>query len=151
MKNKHFNPAQRNQGSKESKQKTVLRRGALIRIAKESGAIDRMNELLSAAYLLRSYATSLENECDEIMQSCDLRVGLLKQLAVRNDSIFQAYTDEFNKCITDEQKRLALCEDYEKFEEVFLAFSKIEKKWEPKQIPEEVMREILNDKSHEKV
>lgn len=149
MKNKHFNPTQRNQGSKESKQRTTIRRGALVRIAKETGAIDRMNELLSAAYLLRSYATSLENECDEIMQNCDLRIGLLKQLAVRNDSIFQAYTDEFNKCITDGQKRLALCEDFEKFEEVFLDFSKIEKQWEPKQVSEQRMKEILNIESHE--
>lgn len=55
----------------------------LIEAAKKDGTFDRINQLLSLAYLIRNKAYALTEEADDLLRSHGLLIGRTKQLSSR--------------------------------------------------------------------
>lgn len=106
----------------------------LIEIAKQSGAITRMNQLLSAIQILNAQANSLAGECSDILQEYGLNLGRIKQLHNNFIRASDNYFHEFASCIFDEEQKMNMFQDMDSFSDVFYQWSGLQKKWEPNQI-----------------
>ena len=106
----------------------------LIKNAIANGSIERLNILLSAAHILSCTANQYAEEAADLMAKNGLLLGRLKQL--HNNLIKSAdmYFREFAGMVFNDEKKMAMFQDMDSFEEVFRNWAKIEREWKPRQI-----------------
>ena len=116
-----------------------------IKRAIANGSVERLNVLLSAAHILNCAANQYVEEAADLMAENGLLLGRLKQL--HNNFIKSAdmYFREFAGMVFNDEKKMAMFQDMDGFDEVFRAWAKIEKDWEPKQIEDYEQEEIPNE------
>ena len=102
---------------------------AAIERAKELGVVDRMNVLLSAAYLLNSEASLMTARVETLLARHGLLLGRLKQLTNHLNQSFDRYCREFADLILTEDSRNGYMEDISEFDDFFLAYTSIPKEW----------------------
>lgn len=100
---------------------------ALIENAKKDGSIDRMNQLLSAAYLLNTEASNLIGEAEDILREHGLMMGELKQLQNNFTKAADRYFAEFST-LSEKDKVMDYFLDYEAFDNWFRKWSHTERK-----------------------
>lgn len=119
-----------------------------IKRAIANGSVERLNILLSAAHILNCAANQYAEEAADLMAENGLLLGRLKQL--HNNFIKSAdmYFREFAGMVFNDEKKMAMFQDMDGFDEVFRSWAKIEKDWEPKQI-EDHGKEKISDECEE--
>ena len=112
-----------------------------IKRAIANGSVERLNILLSAAHILNCTANQYAEEAADLMAENGLLLGRLKQL--HNNFIKSAdmYFREFAGMVFNEKTKMAMFQDMDSFDEVFRAWAKIEKEWEPRKIEEDGQEE----------
>lgn len=105
-----------------------LKKSAIDR-AKELGVVDRMNTLLSAAYLLNSEASLMTARVEALLARHGLLLGRMKQLTNHLNQSFDRYCREFADLILTEDSRKGYMEDVSEFDDFFLAYTSIPKEW----------------------
>lgn len=99
---------------------------SLIDKARESGAYQRINELVSAAYLLISEAYLLQQEADEELR----KYGLVQQEIKQRTNAMQKEFDKYFRCvasiITDPEQKTNYFHDLDDFNRKFRTYAKLE-------------------------
>ena len=108
-----------------------------IKRAIANGSIERLNILLSAAHILSCTANQYAEEAADLMEENGLLLGRLKQL--HNNFIKSAdmYFREFAGMVFNDEKKMAMFQDMDSFDEVFRAWAKIEREWKPRQVEDD--------------
>lgn len=116
-----------------------------IKRAIANGSVERLNILLSAAHILNCAANQYAEEAADLMEENGLLLGRLKQLHKNFIKSADMYFREFAGMVFNDEKKMAMFQDMDGFDEVFRAWAKIEKDWEPKQIEDHGKEEIPNE------
>lgn len=103
----------------------------LIERARRDGAIERMQLLLSAAYLLNSEANVLMDEAQELMERYGLMVGELRRGHTLMAKAAGRYFKEFSSMVTEGEKVRDYFADLEAFDEWFRKWAKVPADREP--------------------
>ena len=98
---------------------------SIIEKAKEDGTLARVNQLLSAAHILRCEAANIIGETADLLQSKGLLMGELKKLHNDLDKVQDRYFYEFTQMITTEQSGKDLFSDLDEFDKGFRKWAKI--------------------------
>lgn len=102
---------------KEEREKRIAGNPRIKRFV-DCGDADKASRLLSMAYLLQSIAISYTDEANAIIRKHGLLQFAVKMYSERLNKAFDMYNRQIDKMITDEDSRIALCEDFEEFEAV---------------------------------
>ena len=114
----------------------VIKEDALRKIMIETGGMERINELLSAGYLLQSFAATFFEEADGLLEKYGLKMGQMKMLFNKAQRGNDDYFNAFSKLIIGAQHA-------DRLREVFYAnFPSFHKDWEPKT---DGLHEVLKD------
>ena len=105
-----------------------LKKSAIDR-AKENGVIERMNILLSAAYLLNSEASLVMARCETMLERNGLLLGRLKWLTNHLNGAFDMYCREFREMIITEASKDGYIKDVSEFDDLFFAWNALPKEW----------------------
>ena len=97
----------------------------IIEKAKEGGTLAKVNQLLSAAHVLRCEAANLIGETADLLESRGLLMGELKKLHNDLDKVQDRYFYEFTQMITTEQSGKDLFSDLDEFDKGFRKWAKI--------------------------
>lgn len=100
-----------------------------IERAKENGVIERMNVLLSAAYLLNSEASLVMARCETLLQRNGLLLGRLKMLTNRLNGAFDMYCREFASMIKTDESKQGYISDITEFDDLFFLWNALPKGW----------------------
>lgn len=100
-----------------------------IERAKENGVIERMNVLLSAAYLLNSEASLVLARCETMLERNGLLLGRLKMLTNRLNGAFDQYCKEFSSMILTDESKQGFITDIDEFDELFFMWNAIPREW----------------------
>lgn len=103
----------------------------LIEAAVKSGAMDRMNLLLSAAHLLNCEANMLFEEASDIMAQSGLLLGDLKKLHNNFVKGADRYFKEFSTMVGTEKAKMDMFSDLDDFDVRFGKWAKIPSGWKP--------------------
>ena len=103
--------------TKEEREKRIASNPRIKRFV-DCGDADKASRLLSMAYLLQSIAISYTDEANTIIRKHGLMQFAIKMYSERLNKAFDMYNRQIDKMITDEDSRIALCEDFEEFEAV---------------------------------
>ena len=112
----------------------------LVERARQSGAIDRMNYLLSASHILLCEANNLMEEAADLMLRHGLLMGELKQLHNRFTTAADRYFSEFGSMVITEQQKMDMFGDMDEFDEYFRKWAKLPREWTPKKDAKEEER-----------
>ena len=99
----------------------------VIEKAKEDGTLARVNQLLSAAHVLRCEAANLIGETADLLESRGLLMGELKKCHGDLDKVQDRYFNEFTQMITSKQSGKDLFSDLDEFDVNFRKWAKIDK------------------------
>lgn len=102
---------------------------SVIERAKENGVIERMNVLLSAAYLLNSEASLVMARCETLLQRNGLLLGRLKMLTNRLNGAFDMYCREFADMIKTDESKQGYISDITEFDDLFFMWNALPKEW----------------------
>lgn len=102
---------------------------SVIERAKENGVIERMNILLSAAYLLNSEASLVLARCETMLERNGLLLGRLKMLTNRLNGAFDQYCKEFSSMILTDESKQGFIKDIDEFDELFFMWNAIPREW----------------------
>ena len=97
----------------------------VIEKAKEDGTLARVNQLLSAAHILRCEAANLTGETADLLQSKGLLMGELKKCHSDLDKVQDRYFYEFTQMITSKQSGKDLFDDCDEFDKNFRKWAKL--------------------------
>lgn len=106
----------------------------LIQRAVRNGAIDRLNQLLSASHILLCEANGLLEEAADLMARNGLMLGELKQLHNQFTKSADRYFREFADMVTTDKQKMDMFSDMDGFDEWFRKWAKLPEEWKPKQI-----------------
>lgn len=100
-------------------------RKEIIEKAIQNGAMDRINQLLSANQVLMGVSSRLTDEASELLQKNGLLIGPLKKKS--NDVVKAAdlYFTEFGQMITEKSKAMDMHKDIDDFEFAFRRWAKL--------------------------
>ena len=98
---------------------------SIIERAKEDGTLAKVNQLLSAAHILRCEAANLTGETADLLESKGLLMGELKKLHNDLDKVQDRYFYEFTQMITTEQSGKDLFADCDEFDKGFRKWAKL--------------------------
>lgn len=138
MTKKPFIPRMGVQKNAAQAQKAIaIKEAALRKIMIETGGMDRINELLSAGYLLQSFAATFFEEADDLLDKYGLKMGQMKMLFSKAQRGNDDYFNAFSKMMTDTSKgadtHIVWAQHADRLREVFYAnFPGFQKDWEPK-------------------
>ena len=104
----------------------------LIETAKKEGAIDRMNQLLSAAHILNCEANAFVEEASDLMQDYGLMLESLKQLHNNFVKAADRYFSEFASMVETEQAKMYMFTDMEEVDKIFRDWAKLPADWKPR-------------------
>ena len=115
----------------------AIKEAALRKIMIETGGMDRMNELLSAGYLLQSFAATFYEEADCLLEKYGLKMGQMKMLFNKAQRSNDDYFNAFSKLMTETSKgtdtHIVWAQHADRLREVFYTnFPSFHKDWEPK-------------------
>lgn len=102
---------------------------SVIERAKENGVIERMNILLSAAYLLNSEASLVLARCETMLERNGLLLGRLKMLTNRLNGAFDQYCKEFSSMILTDESKQGFITDIDEFDDLFFMWNAIPREW----------------------
>lgn len=108
----------------------------LIDYARKTGRMDRINQLLSLAYLLHSQAFLLYDEADTLMRECGLCVGRTKALSSQLSTLYDKYLSDFSGMIIDKDEKRKYFADLDELGHKLHEWAKVPEKWEPKKLEE---------------
>lgn len=103
----------------------------LLDKAKQDGAAQRINELISASYMLISEALVLQSEADDTLRKYGLVYAEIKQRANALQKEFDKYFACIKSMITEEEQKEAYFTDLDNFDKVFRKYAKLENIGEP--------------------
>jgi len=92
----------------------------LIERFRAEGAAGKVNEWLSAAYLLHSVAYNLYTDADDAIRSYGLRMNSLKRYANRLEQAYGDYFRDFVPLIESKEQQAAYWHDLEELQPVIL-------------------------------
>lgn len=101
----------------------------MIERAKENGVIERMNILLSAAYLLYSETSLVMARCETMLERNGLLLGRLKWLTNHLNGAFDLYCREFASMIKTDASKQGYVQDITEFDELFFTRNALPKDW----------------------
>jgi len=101
-----------------------------IERAKENGVIERMNVLLSAAYLLNSETSLIMARCETMLARNGLLLGRLKMLTNRLNGAFDQYCREFSSMILTNESKQGYIKDVTEFDDLFFMWNALPKEWQ---------------------
>lgn len=104
----------------------------LIEIAQREGAIDRMNQLLSAAHILHCEANALVEEASEVMREYGLLLGNLKQLHTSFVKAADRYFTEFASMVETDKAKMDMFTDMDEVDKIFRDWAKLPAEWQPR-------------------
>jgi hypothetical protein len=121
----------------QAQKAVAIKEAALRKIMIETGGMDRINELLSAGYLLQSFAATFFEEADCLLEKYGLKMGQMKMLFNKAQRGNDDYFNAFSKMMTDTRKgadtHIVWAQHADRLREVFYAnFPSFQKDWEPK-------------------
>lgn len=102
----------------------------LIETAQKEGAIDRMNQLLSAAHILNCEANAFVEEASDVMRNYGLLLGNLKQLHSSFVKAADRYFSEFASMVETEQAKMHMFSDMEEVDKIFRDWAKLPAEWQ---------------------
>lgn len=105
-----------------------IKKSAIDR-ARENGVIERMNILLSAAYLLNSEASLVMARCEATLARNGLLLGRLKWLTNNLNGAFDLYCREFREMIISEASKDGYIKDVSEFDDLFFTWNALPKDW----------------------
>lgn len=105
-----------------------IKKSAIDR-ARENGVIERMNVLLSAAYLLNSEASIVMARCEDTLARNGLLLGRLKWLTNNLNGAFDLYCREFREMIISEASKDGYIKDVSEFDDLFFTWNALPKDW----------------------
>lgn len=108
-------------------EESMIAKKDLIEKATADGAIDRMNQLLSAAHILNCEANTLVEETADMMDKYGLLLGDLK---MRHNSFVRSadmYFSTFASMVKNEKNKMDMFKDLDDFDKSFRKWAKIEK------------------------
>lgn len=103
----------------------------LIEAAKKDGTFDRINQLLSLAYLIRNKAYALTEEADDLLRSHGLLIGRTKQLSSRLEKAFDEYVNDFKDLIRSSNSKEEFFGDYDSFSRMVHAWAELPENFTP--------------------
>lgn len=98
----------------------------LLDKAKRDGAAQRINELISASYMLISEALVLQSEADDTLRKYGLVYAEIKQRANALQREFDKYFSCVKSMITEDTQKEAYFTDLDNFDKVFRKYAKLE-------------------------
>ena len=98
----------------------------LLERAREDGAAQRVNELISASYMLISEALLLQGEADDLLRKHGLVYGEVKQRANALQREFDKYFSCVKSMITEDTQKEAYFTDLDNFDKIFRKYAKLE-------------------------
>ena len=101
-----------------------------IERAKDNGVIERMNILLSAAYLLNSETSLIMARCETMLARNGLLLGRLKMLTNRLNGAFDQYCREFSSMILTDESKQGYIKDVTEFDDLFFMWNALPKEWQ---------------------
>lgn len=113
-----------------------------IEAAIKSGAMDRINQLLSANQVLMGVSSRLTDEASELLQKYNLLMGPLKKRSNEVVKAFDMYFTEFGTMITEKGKIMDMHHDIDDFELVFKKWAKILTEKEKERLPKTILRGV---------
>lgn len=99
-------------------------RKEIVERAMKNGAMDRVNQLLSANQILMAASTSLVEEAQSLLEANGLFIGLLKQKSNNVVKAFDIYFTEFAQMVPKEMK-LPMFRDIDDFNYAFRRWAKL--------------------------
>ena len=108
------------------KEESMIAKKDLIDRANADGAMDKMNQLISAAHILNCEANSLVEEASDLMDKYGLLLGDLK---MRHNSFVRSadmYFSTFASMVKNERNKMDMFKDLEDFDKSFRKWAKIE-------------------------
>ena len=88
----------------------------LLERAKKDGATDKINRLVSAAYILISEAYLLHCDAEDELYKYGLQIGETKFLLMAVKRTMQKYFDEIKKLVSSEEQKNYYFSDLDKFD-----------------------------------
>lgn len=121
----------------QTQKAVAIKEAALRKIMIETGGMERINELLSAGYLLQSFAATFFEEADDLLEKYGLKMGQMKMLFNKAQRSNDDYFNTFSKLMTETSKgadtHIVWAQHADRLREVFYAnFPSFHKDWEPK-------------------
>lgn len=101
-----------------------------IERAKDNGVIERMNILLSAAYLLNSETSLIMARCETMLARNGLLLGRIKMLTNRLNGAFDQYCKEFSSMILTDESKQGYIKDITEFDDLFFMWNALPKDWQ---------------------
>lgn len=135
------------QKAAQAQKAVAIKEAALRKIMIETGGMERINELLSAGYLLQSFAATFFEEADSLLEKYGLKMGQMKMLFNKAQRGNDDYFNAFSKLMTETSKgadtHIVWAQHADRLREVFYAnFPSFHKDWEPKT---DGLHEVLKD------
>lgn len=103
----------------------------LIDRAKRDGTFQRVDRLLSLAYLLHNKAYQLYDETADLLADHGLLIGETKRHAARLLKAYEAYFDDFKQLIADGQPTRDFFADFDDFSRTVHRWADIPQDWQP--------------------
>lgn len=97
----------------------------LIQKAIDSGAMDRINQLLSANQVLMGVSSRLTDEASYLLEKYGLLIGPLKKKSNDVVKATDLYFTEFGQMITDKENAMLMHRDIDDFEFAFRKWAKL--------------------------
>nr|DAL13639.1 MAG TPA_asm: hypothetical protein [Caudoviricetes sp.] len=121
----------------QTQKAVAIKEAALRKIMIETGGMERINELLSAGYLLQSFAATFFEEADGLLEKYGLKMGQMKMLFNKAQRSNDDYFNTFSKLMTETSKgadtHIVWAQHADRLRDVFFAnFPSFHKDWEPK-------------------
>ena len=98
----------------------------LLDKAKQDGAAQRINKLISVSYMLISEALVLQSEADDTLRKYGLVYAEIKQRANALQKEFDKYVSCVKTRITDDAQKEAYFTDLGNFDKIFRKYAKLE-------------------------
>lgn len=98
----------------------------LLERARRDGAAQRINELISASYMLISEALVLQSEADDTLRKYGLVYAEIKQRANALQKEFDKYFSCVKTMITEDEQKEAYFTDLDNFDKIFRKYAKLE-------------------------
>lgn len=115
----------------------------LIDRATQDGAMERLDTLLSGAYLLVSGASMLTAMAEMLLEKYGMNIGRIKYLMNQVNLHMDRYSTEFSQLVGKHQKE-AYFQDVDSLMNLFFTWSQMPKDWKPGDpIVTEVKKDIV--------
>lgn len=103
----------------------------LLEAARRDGSWDRIDKVLSLAYLLQSKAYMLYDEADDLLRSHGLLIGRTKMLSNRVRKDYEDYFNDFKELMPDARRSGEYFSDLDDFSKRLHLWAGVPEDWKP--------------------